>query len=200
MTTTRRILALTTLTLALILGTGLTANATYVDAAALPQTAVTTTTVLPPDRVRVDTSCTTTTTVIKRTYQTDPLTGTTTQVAYSQTTTTSSAKSNVESNTTSSAPGPGTNQYTTTQTIEDTMLYATLRWSPSTSTGVTGYRMTAFMSNGYSVGMGDATATQTSLTGQYDASVLNYNVLLGMVTLTSYGWTAPSALSNVVRC
>ncbi|MGY1814430.1 hypothetical protein [Blastococcus sp. SYSU D00820] len=201
MNRTRRALLVLGTSVVAVVAAALPAQAQFSASRALPATSVTSLTVAPPTQVRVDTSCITTTTTIKRTYERNPYTGATWQVAYSQSSSTASSRTNVESDTTTTASGPGVNQYTTTQTIKDTEMFATLRWSPSTTTrGVSGYRMTAFLNNGWSVDMGDAAATDTSMTGQYDASVVNYAAQLSMVTLTSYGWTATSALSNPVRC
>jgi len=196
----RRTVTVLAAAILMVLGGHSIAGAAFSDTTSAMTTTVKTVTVQPPTSVRVETSCTTTTVETKRTYQVDPYTGTTTQVGYSQSTTMVTSKSNVESDTTVRTEGPGTNQYTITSTVKDTELYATLRWNSSTSPRVTGYRMTAWLNNGYAVGMGDAAVTATSMTGQYDASVTNYDARLSMVTLTSYGWTATSDLSNPVRC
>lgn len=197
---TRRCVLLLVLTAAVVLGASLPANALFSDTATpAVRPAVSTLTVAGPSQVRVDTSCITTTTVIKRTYEYDW--GYDRLVAYSQTSSSASSSSNVESDTTERTEGPGYNQYTLTQTIKDTELYATLRWRASTSPGVTGYTMTAFLYGGAStVDMGTVGPSATSSTGQYDASVVNYQARLSMVTQTSYGWTAPGNLSNVVTC
>jgi hypothetical protein len=137
---------------------------------------------------------------VKRTYEYDAY-GNTWQVAYSESVSSASSRSNVESDSTVRTEGPGVNQYTMTRTVQDTDLNATLRWSPSTSPGVTGYTMTAFVYNGtQSFDMGTAGPNDTSASGHYDASVINYGAQLSMVTQTSYGWTARGNLSNVVRC
>ena len=94
--------------------------------------------------------------------------------------------------------GPGVNQYSTTQTIKDTELYATARWDLSTSARVTGYRMTAHTSIG-AVPIGDPGPIATSMTRQYDADFLQYRPRVSIDTLTDYGWTATSA-TVVVSC
>jgi len=183
-----------------VLGAGTTAaNATFSDSAALSATTVGTGTVAPATGVKVDAYCTTTTTVIKRYYRTDPSTGATWQTAWSQTSSTTTSRSNVESNTTTPPSWTSSTDYSTTQTVQDTTLYATLRWTLSTATRVTGYRMTAHTSVG-AFGMGTTGPTATSMTGQYDASVTAWNPRLSIDTLTDYGWVGTSALSNVVRC
>ena len=198
MTTTRRLLVLLALTVTTVLGASATAaNATFSDSVALSSTTVGTGIVAPATNVRVDVSCITTTTVIKRSYTV--YTWGTSQTSYAQTTTTATTSSNVEFNDTVRTEGPASNQYSTTQTIKDTELYATLRWTPSTATRVTGYRMTAHTSVG-EFAMGTTGPTATSMTGQYDASVTAWNPRLSIDTLTDYGWVGTSALSNVVKC
>jgi hypothetical protein len=199
MTRTRRCVLLLVLTVAVVLGASLPANALFADSAApTVKPAIGTATVAGPTGVKIDTSCTTTTTVIKRVYDT----ATNALLSSSQTATTASSSSNVESDTTvRTDDSPQVGQYTTTQTIKDTELFATLRWRASNSPGVTGYTMTAFLYGGaQTVDMGTAGPNDTSMTGQYDGSVMNYQAKLSMVTQTSYGWTAPGVLSNVVTC
>lgn len=198
MTRTRRCVLLLVLTVAVVLGASLPANALFSDTAA-PATrpAIGTLTVEGPGNVRVDTSCTTTTTVVKRVYRMSD----NVQLSYQETRTTADASSNVESYSWSRADNtPTAGQYTTTETIQDTTLYATARWKASTTPRVTGYAMTAFLNNGYRVEIGTAAATATSYADSYDASVVDLGVRLSMVTLTSYGWTAPGNMSNVVTC
>ena len=197
----RRSVVLLVLTAAAVLAATLPANASFADSAATAvRPAIGTLTVEGPKNVRVDTSCVTTTTVQKRTYAYD-YAGNSYQVGYSETSSTASSTSNVESDSTVRTEGPGYMQYTLTRTIQDTMLYATGTWKASTSPGVTGYQMTAFLYGGaQQYPMGTAAATATRTTGQYDASVVNYSARLSVVTLTSYGWTAPGAMSNVVTC
>lgn len=198
----RRSVLLLVVTAAAVLAAALPANATFADSAATAvQPAIGTLTVAGPTNVKVDTSCVTTTVVTQRSYFVDPSSGATTQTSFSQSTSTAASSWNVASDTTVRTDGPGNNQYTTTRTVKDTELYATLRWKASSSRGVTGYTMTAFLYGGaQTVDMGTAAATDTSYTGQYDASVVNYQARLSMVTQTSYGWTAPGAMSNIVTC
>lgn len=198
MTTTRRLLALLALTVTAVLGTGATtADAVFATSVALPVTTVGTGTVAPATDVRVDVSCTTTTKVIKRTYTT--YSWGTQQTSYSESATTVTSRVNVEANDTVRTEGPQWNQYTTTQTIKDTELYATLRWTPSRSPRVTGYRMTAHTVRGPYV-MGQAGPTATWMTASYDADVVDLGARLSIDTLTDHGWTATSALSNTVSC
>jgi hypothetical protein len=196
MTAVRRTLVLLALTVTVVLGAGSTAaNATFSDSAALSGVTVGTGTVAPATQVRVDTSCVTTTTVITRTFQT--YSWGTAQTGYSQTTTTATSRSNVESDVTTRTEGPGVNQYSTTQTIKNTELYATARWDLSTSARVTGYRMTAHTVYG-PVTIGEPGPVTTSMTRQYDASVLSWNPRLSIDTLTDYGWIGTSQLTKAV--
>jgi hypothetical protein len=91
-------------------------------------------------------------------------------------------------------------QYTLTQTNEDTQKHATARWKASSTRGVTGYTLTAFLSNGYAIPVSTAAASATWYSDSYDAGVVDLGARLSMVTLTSYGWTASGNLSNVVTC
>lgn len=198
MTRTRRCVILLVLTVAVVLGASLPANALFSDTAA-PATrpAISTLTVQGPGNVRVDTSCTTTTVVTKRTYRVDAW-GNATQTDYGQWTTTADSDRNVESDTTVRTEEP--NGYTLTRTVKDTTLHATARWNRSSSPGVTGYRMTVFFANGMTYPMDNVPASSTSMSDSYDAGVVDLGARLSMVTLTSYGWTAPGNLSNVVTC
>ncbi|MGY1592969.1 hypothetical protein ACI79D_13400 [Geodermatophilus sp. SYSU D00708] len=197
MSAVRRTVVLLVLTVAVVVGASLPAQALFADTTAVT-TALGTRTVQPPTSVRVDTDCTTTTTVIKRYYRVTS-TGTT-MYAWNQTSTTATAKSNVQSDTTTPPTWTSATEYNTTQTIKDTELYATGRWKGSTSPGVTGYRMAAIMANGASYPLDDVGPTATTMVGHYDADVVDLGARLAMVTLTSYGWTANSQLSNVVTC
>ncbi|MGY1623120.1 hypothetical protein ACI789_13050 [Geodermatophilus sp. SYSU D00965] len=198
MSAVRRTVVLLVLIVAVIVGASLPAQALYADSTAVTTT-LGTRTVQPPTNVRVDPSCTTTTTVIKQTYRVDPYTGYTTRTSYSETRTTATSKSNVESDTTTTTWTSST-EYTTTRTIKNTDLYATGRWKPSATPGVTGYRLAAILNNGWVYPLEDAGPAATTVTGHYDASVVDLQARLAMVTLTSYGWTANSELSNVVTC
>ena len=197
MTRTRRCVLLLVLTAAVVLGASLPANALFTATAAPTVTpSFTTAVVTGPGNVKVDTECLTTTTVIKRVYRMSD----NGWVSTSQTSTTATSTSNVEGDTTSRADNtPVTGQYTLTQTIKNTTLYATARWKASPTPGITGYTMTAYLGS-QAYPMGTAAPSDASYTGQYDASVVNSRPVLSMVTNTSYGWTAPGTMSNVVTC
>jgi hypothetical protein len=194
----RRTVVLLVLTVAVIVGASLPAQALFADTAAVTTT-LGTRTVQPPTNVRVDTSCITTTTVTKRSYRVEP-SGAHTLVDYYEQSSTASSKENVESDTTVRTDEPSGTQYTLTRTVQDTELYATGRWQASTSPGVTGYRLAAILNNGWAYPLEDAGPAATTVTGHYDADVVDMQARLAMVTLTSYGWTANSQLSNFVTC
>ncbi|SDM04399.1 hypothetical protein SAMN05660642_01444 [Geodermatophilus siccatus] len=182
-----------------VLSTGApAANATFSDSVAPPSMRVGAGTVAPATNVRVETSCTTTTTVIQRTFQTTA-SGGLWQTGYRQTSSTATSTSNVESDVTTRTDGPGVNQYTTTRTIKDTELYATARWGLSTSARVTGYRMTAHTVYG-PVLIGEPGPITTSMTRRYDAGVLSWNPRLSIDTLTDYGWIGTSQFTRPVTC
>ena len=193
-----RLVVLVGLTVAAVLATGSTAaNAAFSDWVALPAMTVGTGTVAPATNVRVDVSCVTTTTVVKRTYTVygwgTRLTG------YSAWSSTANATSNVESDVTTNEDGPAGNQYTTTRTMTNTELSASLKWTPSVSPRVTGYRMTAHTVVG-DVDMGGTGPNATEMTAQYDADVVDYGATLTIDTVTDYGWIGTSKASNAVKC
>jgi hypothetical protein len=193
----RRSALLLVLTVAAVLGASIPANALFSDPAPVTtKPTIGTLTVAAPGNVRVDTSCVTTTTVIRRVYNSS----TNAWISTSQTTSDANSNSNVESDNTVRTDGPQTGQYTLTQTIKDTTLHATARWNRSSSRGVTGYRMTVFFADGTEYPMDDAAASATSMSDSYDADVVDLRARLSMVTLTSYGWTAAGTMSNVVTC
>jgi hypothetical protein len=131
--------------------------------------------------------------------RTDPITGVQTQTAYSSTTTYATSASNVQSSTTSTAAGPG--QYeTTTTTTKNTDLSVTASWTASGSRGVNGYLVNAHLSDG-SIFPTTQTAAGTLSTSQtVDADNLVYQPRLSVTALTSYGWTAQSAISGYISC
>jgi hypothetical protein len=199
MNTTSRLAVLSLLTVGVIAGASVPARADFGDAVTVP-TAITTTTVAAPATVTVSNSCTTTTTVEKRTVYTDPTTGVQTQTAYSSTSTSATSTSNVQSSTSSSVTGPGQNEVTTTTTTKNTMLSVTVGWTASGSLGVNGYLVNAHLADGTVYPMVQ-TAAGTLSTGQtVDADNLVYQPRLSVTTLTSYGWTAQSALTGYVTC
>jgi hypothetical protein len=161
-------------------------------------TTLVTTTVVAPAWVSVNDSCTTTTTVVRRTVRTDPVTGVQTQTPYSSTSANAASSSNVQSSTTTTAAGPGLNETTTTTTTKNTMLTVSASWGASGSRGVNGYLVTAHLGDGSSFPMAQTTALSTSDT--VDADALVYQPRLSVTTLTSYGWTAQSAISGIISC
>ena len=193
-----RLLVATAVTASAVLVAGTTAaSAAFSDSAALPAMTVGTGTVAPATNVRVDVSCITTTTVVKRTYTTYGWV--TSMTGYSVWSSTAGAKSNVESDVTVWEDGPKGNQYTTTQTIKDTELHASLKWTRSVSPRVTGYRMTAHTVVG-DFDMGGTGPNATEMTARYDADVVDFGATLTIDTVTDYGWIGTSKASNTVKC
>ncbi|MGY1619403.1 hypothetical protein ACI797_21900 [Geodermatophilus sp. SYSU D00691] len=81
-----------------------------------------------------------------------------------------------------------------------TTLNAKLSWRASNTRGVSGYRVVALV-NGFPYPIDEVPASVTSLTGNYDASVVNNNnITVTVTTLTSYGWTKQSQQVGVIRC
>jgi len=193
----RRILILSVLTVAVIAGASLPAWAAFSDTAKV-STAIVTTTVAAPASLTINDSCTTATTVVRRTVRTDPLTGLQTQTAYSSSTTYATSATNVQSSTTTTAAGPGLDESTTTTTTRNTDLTVSVSWPASGSRGVNGYLVTAHLGDGTSFPMAQTTALSTSDT--VDADALVYQPRLSVTTLTSYGWTAQSAISGIISC
>src|SRR3954447_5050865 len=199
MTIARRIAVLIGLTVAVIVGASLPASAAFAGSVTVPTT-ITAMTVAAPATVTVSDSCTTTTTVVKRTVYTDPSTGVQTQTAYSSTTTYATSSTNVQGSTSSTVAGPGLNEMTTTTTTKNTDLSVTATWSASASRGVSGYLVHAHLADGTVYPMAQTAAGTLSTSAGVDADNLAYQPRLSVTTLTSYGWTAQSALTGYVTC
>jgi len=199
MSAARRILILLGLTVVVIVGASVPASATF-STSEVVSTTIATGTVAAPASVTVNDSCTTTTTTVRRTVRTDPATGVQTQTAYSSTTTSAGSATNVQSSTTSSAAGPGLYETTTTTVTKNTDLSVTVSWAASASRGVNGYAVNAHLADGSVFPMAQ-TAAGTLFTSQtVDADNLAYQPRLSITTLTSYGWTAQSAVTGYISC
>jgi hypothetical protein len=199
MNTVRRGLLLVPLTTAVILGASIPAWAAFGDTASVPTT-ISAITVAAPATVTVNDTCTTTTTVVKRTVYTDPSTGVQTQTAYSSVTSSATSSSNVQSSTSSTVAGPGAYETTTTTTTKNTMLSVTASWLASGSRGVSGYLVKADLSNGTVYAMAQTSPSTLSTSQTVDADNVVYQPRLSVTTLTSYGWSAQSALTGYVTC
>lgn len=197
MTSTRRILILIGLTVAIIVGASIPASATFSEAVTVPTT-VGTITVAAPGNVTVSDSCVTTTTTVKRTVRTDPVTGVQTQTAYSQTVTTAPSSTNENYYSSTPAAGPGVDETTTTTVTKNTDIHVAVSWAASATRGVNGYVITAHLANGSALPM--AQTMTTTATGVVDADNLNVAPRLSVTTLTTYGWTATSAQTPVLSC
>jgi hypothetical protein len=199
MTGIRRIATVLGLTSAVIVGASLPASAGFADSAATAHR-VDTLTVAAPSTITVNRSCTTATTVVRRTVYTDPTTGVQTQTAYSSTTTYATSSSNVNSYASTTATGPGWNETTTTTTTKSTTLAVTASWSASASRGVSGYVVNAHLNDGSVYPMAQTAAGTLSTSASVDAGNLSYQPRLSVTTLTSYGWTATTAQTPVLTC
>lgn len=198
MTTTRRLLTLAGLVLAVIIGSTIPASATFTDAAAVTTT-VGTASVEPAHHLKLIDYCVTATTTTRRTVSTDPATGVQTLTAYSSSTTSATSTSNEQSSTSSTVSGPGVNETTTTTVSKNTTLHVTLSWTASTSPGVIGYQVTAVAPN-IGVRAVVASTTGTSVSQAQDADVLAYQPRLYVTTQTAYGWTADSGRTARLGC
>ncbi|MFW3172311.1 hypothetical protein [Geodermatophilus sp. CPCC 206100] len=199
MITTRRALVLLALTVAVVLGAVIPANAAFTDNTTAFQASVTTVKVQPPTQVKVNSSCVTTTWTTKRVVYTDPVTGAQTTRSTTHTMTSENSRTNVDSTTTSTTPGPGVGETTTTTVDKDTQLYVSATWNRSTSADVTGYQMSAHLGNGYVFTMLSGADT-TSMSADADADYLSTSLKATIDTVTRYGWTAQSALSKTLSC
>jgi hypothetical protein len=199
MSATRRMLTVVGLTGAITAAASGPAWAAYSDSARV-STTIATTTVAAPATVTINDSCATATTVEKRTMRTDPITGVQTQTAYSSTTTYATSTSNVQSYTTSSAAGPGLYETTTTTTTKNTDLSVTASWAASGSRGVNGYLVNAHLNDGSVFPMTQTAAGTLTTSQTVDADNLAYQPRLSVTTLTSYGWTAQTAVSGYISC
>jgi hypothetical protein len=200
MNAVRRIATVVGLTAGVIAGASLPASAAFGDTVALPTTTAGTLTVAAPASVTLNDTCATTTTVVKRTVYTDPVTGVQTQTAYSSSSSTVGSSTNVNSYTASSAAGPGLNETTTTETTQNTMLSVTVSWTASGSRGVSGYLVNAYLVDGTVYPMAQTAAAALSTSGAVDADYLAYQPRLSVTTLTAYGWTATTAQTPVLTC
>jgi hypothetical protein len=82
-----------------------------------------------------------------------------------------------------------------------TTLNAKVSWPASTTArGVTGYLVTAVFSDGTRYPVAQVAAPATSISGDFDAYYATQNIRVTVTTLTSYGWTAESPMSGVIRC
>jgi hypothetical protein len=80
-----------------------------------------------------------------------------------------------------------------------TTLEAKLSWTPSTTEQVTSYRVVAYAS-GWSYEVTSVDGSATSVRGSYDSYYATQNIQVVVTARTSYGWTAESVRSPVIRC
>jgi hypothetical protein len=80
-----------------------------------------------------------------------------------------------------------------------TTLRASLSWDASTTPGVTSYVITAYGA-GWSTEVTEVPATTLSVSDTFDGSYADQNITVTVTARTSYGWTAESPRSGVIRC
>jgi hypothetical protein len=199
MTSIRRVAILIGLTLAVIIGAGIPASASFAESVTV-STAIATGTVAAPAGITVNDYCVTTTTTVQQTVRRDPITGISTTTAYSSTTTSATSATNVQSYSSTPVAGPGLDETTTTTVSKNTDLYVTVSWPASGSRGVSGYVVSAHLADGSIAPMLQTGATTTSTSAVVDADNLWYGPALSITTLTSYGWTAQSVRSALLAC
>ena len=73
-------------------------------------------------------------------------------------------------------------------------------WTASASRGLSGYLVKAHLNDGTVYPMAQTVAGTLSTSQSVDAGNLVYQPRLSVTTLTSYGWTAQSALTGYVSC
>jgi predicted ribosomally synthesized peptide with SipW-like signal peptide len=77
----------------------------------------------------------------------------------------------------------------------------TVSWPASTTTrGVTGYRVLAYLNTGTTYLVGETDAATRTISMTVDSSNLALQPRITVTTLTSYGWTTESAKSPVLTC
>ncbi|WNV76723.1 hypothetical protein [Geodermatophilus sp. DSM 44513] len=202
MTAVRRSLVMTVLVLAVLVAGVLPAWASFTTKASGGGVPVATGIVAPPTDLVVTSSCWTTTTTTKRTTTTDPVTGQQTTTERTTTSTPARSNRNVESSTTSApAPGPGPNDSTTTTVTKDTELRIASSWTPSTTArGVNGYLGSLHFWGSGGLPVSWTWPWVTTMNGGYDAGMLWMQLQFSVTTLTEYGWSARSELSQVLTC
>jgi hypothetical protein len=194
-----RALILVGLTLVVLVGASLPASAGFADSTAVT-TSIGTGTVAAPASISVNDSCATTTTTVKRTVHTDPVTLVQTQTAYSSASSTVASTSNVNYYSSTSEAGPGLNETTTTTVTQNTALSVTASWAASASRGVSGYLVNAHLGDGSVFPMAQTAPAVLTTGAAVDADYLAYAPRLPVTTLTTYGWTATTAPTPVLSC
>lgn len=200
MTGIRRGLILIGLTATIMIGSSIPASADFYASVSAPTTSITTGTVAAPTSVTIKDDCILTTTTVTRTTRTDPATGAVTTTLYSSVSTETDSRTNVQSSTTTSMPGPGPNETTTTTVTGNTDLVVTASWPASGSPGVSGYLVSAHLSDTSTFPIALTDAATRSADARVDADYLSLQPRLSVTTLTTYGWTASTDLSRVLAC
>ena len=91
--------------------------------------------------------------------------------------------------------------YDSTTGTSSSTLQARVDWAASATTrGVTGYVISAVFADGSKYPVASTNAATTSMSGSYDISYASQNIRVTVTTTTSYGWTAETAPSGVIKC
>ena len=80
-----------------------------------------------------------------------------------------------------------------------TTLQARLSWTASPTAKVTSYEVIAY-ATGWSYTVTSVAAPTTVVTGTYDSYYATQNIQVTVRARTSYGWTAESVKSGVIKC
>ncbi len=80
-----------------------------------------------------------------------------------------------------------------------TTLEAKLTWTASSTAKVTSYEVVAYAS-GWTYSVTTVNGSTTTVTGSYDSYYATQNIQVTVIARTSYGWTAESAKSGVIKC
>ena len=88
-----------------------------------------------------------------------------------------------------------------TGAVTSATVTAMVEWrSGNTTPGITGYRVTAHLSDGSSFVMAQTSASTSEVYGTASQAYLPYSPRFTVTTLTSYGWTATSDKSAGLAC
>ncbi len=196
----RRTAVLLGLATSVVVGSTVPASATFSEPVTTAAT-LRAITVAPPTGLVPTTICTTATTTVTKTVYTDPATGAKSTTSSNSSTARTTSSSNVQGTTTQTVAGPGANETTTTTVTKNTDMSVSLRWTGSSTRGVTGYVVSAYLGvNGSATPLVTTGSGTTSVTQTQDADALAYSPSLLVTTQTSYGWTATSARTAVLSC
>lgn len=76
----------------------------------------------------------------------------------------------------------------------------TVTWTKSTSTRISGYRISVYFSDGFVQTTQVASAATSWSAGITEYNVTAYSIRYSVTTLTDYGWSQESALTGSFQC